>query len=58
MSLVQKITPLGSLRGTEEVLASGRGAVLDTGTRSEEWKVLKELPLGPKGMVWFGCQRR
>ncbi len=55
MSLVQKITLLGSLRGTEEVLASGRGAVLDTGTRSEEWKVLKELPLGPKGMVWFGC---
>ena len=49
------MTPLGGARGTVEVTVEGSGPVLETGTVSEEWSILKELLLGPngkKGATW------
>ena len=52
---MQKTTPLGGLRGIEDARGSGMRSMFETGTRSAEWKVLKEVFLGPKGkkgVVW------
>ena len=49
------MTPLGGARGIVEVTVEGSGPVLETGTVSEEWRMLKELLLGPsgkKGETW------
>ena len=52
---MQNMTPLGGARGTDEVTGLGRGPVLETGTCSDECRILNELEVGPKGkkgVVW------
>ena len=46
---MQKIAPLGGARGIDVVIAEGNGLILETGTSSEEWMMLNELEVGPKG---------
>jgi len=50
------MTPLGGARGTVEVTVEGRGPLLETGTVSEECRILKELEVGPKGKKGFICE--
>ena len=52
---MQNTAPFGGARGTEVVFKLGRGEVFEAGTESVEWKMLKQLPCGPKGwkeVVW------
>jgi len=49
------MAPFGGGRGTDVVFEEGRGEVLEAGTESVVWKMLKQLPCGPKGekeVVW------
>lgn len=55
ISVVQKTTPAGDGRGTVVVTADGTASVLETGTLSVEWKMLKELEVGPKGKKGVVC---
>ena len=43
------MTPFGGARGTEDVVAEGNGPLLETGTLSDECKMLNELAVGPNG---------
>ena len=54
-SAVVNKTPFGALRGAFVVFGSGIGVVLETGTASDEWKVLKALPENPKGKKGSLC---
>jgi len=38
-----------------EVIVEARGPLLDTGTVSEEWRILKEMESGPEGKNGFIC---
>ena len=47
--MAQKITPFGGQRGTVFVTAEGSFMLLEAGTWSLLWKVLKHDPFGSKG---------
>ena len=42
-------TPAAGARGTEVAGPEGMGVLLETGTRSAEWMLTKELAAGPNG---------
>lgn len=48
-SLVPKNVPAGWGRGMVVVFEGTKNPLLETGTVGEVWKVVKPVPLGPKG---------
>lgn len=51
---MQKTVPPGCGRGIAFVELGSKGALFETGTVGEAWKIVKPVPAGPKG--WNGLR--